>query len=276
MKIYAPAKVNLALDIVGQDERGYHLLDMIMVPISVYDELEISYSDADSILCKEMKIPEVNTMSRMVKLLKETFSIEKSFKIEVVKHIPMEAGLAGGSADAAAVMKAILEMEHISIPIERQIELAKQIGADVPFCLVNRWSRVQGIGEIIRPLDCEWKFKALLVKPAVGISTPVAFKKWHEMEPLKVNVDVVEDCILKKDPISLFQSMENTLEPVARTMEPILEEIKEMMTENGIERVLMSGSGSSMIGFSIDEDILIETKNIMEKKYPFVEIITIG
>ena len=276
MKIKAPAKVNLALDIVGQDDRGYHLLDMIMAPINIYDELAVTYYDKDVVVCQSMEIPEVNTMSRMLSLLKRTFHIESCFKVEVIKRIPMEAGLAGGSADAAALMVAILEMEHISISLDEKISLAKQIGADVPFCLVNQWARVQGIGEVIRPIETNWKLKALLVKPNVGISTPKAFKNWHEQAPLKVNVSNVEKSIVHQDYASLFEMMDNTLEPIAKRMEPVLEEIHDKMIKNGIQRVLMSGSGSSMIGFCVDEDRLIQTKKKLEKEYPFVEIITIG
>lgn len=276
MIVRAYAKVNCALDIVGVFENGYHDLDMIMAPISLYDEIEISESEKDEVICLNEGIPKRNTVSSMVALLKKTFSIDSHYRIVIHKNIPQMSGMAGGSADGAAVLKAILEMEKISISLEEKINLAKQIGADVPFCVVNQWSRVKGIGEKITVLDTDWKIPCLIVKPDCGISTPVAFKNWHESRPIQVDVDTICESVVHKDYDAFIRSINNTLEPVARKMEPILNTIEEEMMNLGMDRVMMSGSGSSMMGFSMNMDIMNHAKKEMEKKYNFVKIVTIG
>lgn len=276
MIVRAYAKVNLALDIVGVMENGYHDLDMIMAPTSLYDEIEIVYSSQDKVECDTYAIPENNTVSKMIQLLKKEYSISSCFHVKIHKNIPMMSGMAGGSTDAAAVLKAIMKMEQLSISFEQQLSLAKQIGADVPFCVYSQWARVQGIGEIIKPIDTDLVLPCLLVKPEVGISTPVAFKKWHEQKPLSVDVNLIQETIEQKDISSLFKVMNNTLEPVAKEMEPILNAIQNDMEQCGIERVMMSGSGSTMMGFSKDISILEKAQKELEKKYNFVKLVSIG
>lgn len=276
MIIKAQAKVNMALDVVGLMENGYHELDMIMAPVSIYDTIEIEKSDADEVTCENYVIPENNTVSKMVNKCRDVFGISSHYKINIQKEIPTQSGMAGGSADAAAVLKAILEMEEIDCSLDQQIEIGKAIGADVPFCIVNKWARVQGIGEKISCLDTNMKIKALIVKPDEGVSTPQAFKLWHEQEPIKVDVDLCKEAIEKEDMILLVQVMQNSLEPVAKKILPVLDQIKMDMEDNGIVRVMMSGSGSSMMGFSVDDDVLESAKEELEKKYPFVRLVTIG
>ncbi|MGM9947419.1 4-(cytidine 5'-diphospho)-2-C-methyl-D-erythritol kinase [Floccifex sp.] len=276
MKIKAYAKVNLALDIVGVLDNGYHDLDMIMAPVSLYDEINIQESQIDEVFCDGMDIGQNNTIIRMIQAIKEYTNISDCFYVNVLKHIPMMSGMAGGSADAAAVLKAIMKMKNLSLSIEEQIQLSKKVGADVPFCVVGQWARVQGIGEKIRCLDTNWEIPCLIVKPKQGISTPVAFKKWHERKPIHVDVDSIEQAIIQKDFDLLISLMNNTLEPVAKEMEPVLCSIQKDMEECGISRVMMSGSGSSMMGFSQNIQILQETKKKLKKKYEFVNLVMIG
>ena len=115
MKIYAPAKVNLGLDVVRTMENGYHELDMIMAPISLYDELDIEYADQDKIEIENMELSEDNTISKTLGLLRDCYDIKHHYLIRVKKNIPGQAGLAGGSADAAAVLKTVLELSLIHI-----------------------------------------------------------------------------------------------------------------------------------------------------------------
>lgn len=276
MIVSAQAKVNMALEVVGQMENGYHELDMIMAPVSIFDTIEIEKSDKDCITCPQYDIPQVNTVSKMVSLLKERYNISSSYRIHIQKDIPMQSGMAGGSADAAAVLKAIMELENLSIPLDTQIEIGKQIGADVPFCIVNQWARVQGIGEMITKIDTDLKIKALIVKPDEGVSTPKAFQYWHAHAPMKVDVPSCQDAIEKKDTNTLFEMMDNSLEPAAKSLVPVLKDIQEEMEALGMDRVMMSGSGSSMMGFCEDIEVLEKAKRQMEAIYPFVRIVTIG
>ena len=165
MKVQARAKINLALDVVERMDNGYHSLDMIMVPISIYDEIEIEKNDFDVVECEGMKLPENNTVSKMIQVLKDTYHLDSCFKVSIKKHIPAQAGLGGGSADAAAVCKAVLKMEGIEEAEENLYEITKQVGADVPFCIHDKWARVKGIGEKITPIESDWQFDIVVVKP---------------------------------------------------------------------------------------------------------------
>lgn len=278
MKVLAPAKVNIALNITGILEDGYHALDMIMAPISLYDEIEIepSSKEEDEILFEGMEVPQNNTVAKAIAQMRATFALSNHYKVKVKKNIPSQAGLGGGSADAAAIMKAIDQMEQLDLGLDRLIEVGKQVGADVPFCLVNAWARVKGFGEQIEPLDSDWKFNILLVKPKEGISTPQAFKLWDDSQRYQYDIDLVETALLKKSDELLYTTMGNALEDVAQDVLPVLKEIKEDMYNEGIVQAMMSGSGSSIMGFSVDESVLEEAKKALEAYYDFVEVVTVG
>ncbi|MBM6831192.1 4-(cytidine 5'-diphospho)-2-C-methyl-D-erythritol kinase [Faecalicoccus acidiformans] len=276
MKVQAQAKVNLALDVIGKRNDGYHELDMIMAPISLYNDIEIDIHPVDQITCDGGKIPDHSTIHKTLALLRKEIGLRNHYAIHVLKRIPDQAGLAGSSADAAAVFRAVMAIEGIDLELVKQLEFAKQIGADVPFCLVNRLSRVQGIGEKIRVLPQGWKLSCLIVKPSYGISTPEAFERWHAQAPVHVDVDAVEDAIQNQDFVSLCERMGNALEKPAFQMRPELRELKQKMEALGFDRVMMSGSGSSLMGFFHDPSHLKRAKELCVGMDCFVEIVTIG
>lgn len=273
MKVYALAKVNLALDVLGQNNDGYHELDMIMAPISLYNIVDITKADQTTITCTNGQIPDDNTMKKMVAVLKENFSISE-YTIQIEEHIPMQAGLAGASANAAAVLKAINDMDELHLSVKDMIQLGKQVGADVPFCVVNKYARVGGIGENIRLLNCEWKFPILLVKPEQGVSTPEAFARWHELEAVHPKMDVLEKSLLYQDLEFFIRYMANALEPAALSLVEELKLLKEKMQELGLA-VMMTGSGSTMMGFG-GMDQLKQAQKALKGIYPFVEIVMVG
>lgn len=276
MKVQARAKINLALDVVERMDNGYHSLDMIMAPISICDEIEIEVGICDEVTCEGMKLPENNTVSKMVQVLKELYHLSSNYKISIKKHIPAQAGLGGGSANAAAVCKAILQMEGIEETEENLYEITKQVGADVPFCIHDKWARVKGIGEKIIPIESDWQFNIIVVKPDFGISTANAFSKWKESRPFHPDVDLVESSIREKNMDLLYQTMANALEPIAFEIEPELNQVKMDMEDAGLVRILMSGSGSSMLGFSVDEDVIQSAYERLKEKYSFVQIVHVG
>lgn len=276
MKVQARAKINLALDVVERMDNGYHSLDMIMAPISICDEIEIEIGICDEVTCEGMKLPEKNTVSKMVQVLKELYHLSSNYKISIKKNIPAQAGLGGGSADAAAVCKAILQMEGIEETEENLYEITKQVGADVPFCIHDKWARVKGIGEKITPIESDWQFNIIVVKPDFGISTANAFSKWKESRPFHPDVDLVESSIREKNMDLLYQTMANALEPIAFEIEPELNQVKMDMEDAGLVRILMSGSGSSMLGFSVDEDVIQSAYERLKEKYSFVQIVHVG
>lgn len=274
MKVYAPAKVNLALDVLGKNEDGYHELDMIMAPVlSLYNVVDITPDDKTTITCTNGDIPDDNAMRKMVQVLKENYPIS-DYAIRIEEHIPMQAGLAGASANAAAVLKAINDMDELHLSQEDMIRLGKQVGADVPFCVVNKYARVKGIGEQICCMDCQWKFSILLVKPEAGVSTPEAFKTWHQLEPMHPDLDALEDLLVAQDLRQFVQAMGNALEPAALHLVESLAVLKEQMQALGLA-VMMTGSGSTMMGFGSREQ-LAKAQDCLKDQYPFVQIVTVG
>ncbi|RNM30510.1 4-(cytidine 5'-diphospho)-2-C-methyl-D-erythritol kinase [Absicoccus porci] len=273
MKVYAPAKVNLALDVIGKNEQGYHDLDMIMAPVSLYNIVDITRADQTKITCTNGKIPDDNATKKMVQVLKDRYDIS-NYEISIEEHIPMQAGLAGASANAAAVLKAINDIDGLQLTIDEMILLGKKVGADVPFCVVNKYARVQGIGEKIRKIECDWKFPILLVKPEQGVSTPEAFVTWHALDPLHPNLDILEKALIYQDLPFYVTHMGNALQPAAFQLVPALEALKADMEAFELY-VMMTGSGSTMMGFGSKEN-LMQAQKELSKKYPFVKIVTVG
>ena len=177
MEIKAHAKINLCLNVVGRRDDGYHELEMVMVPLTLHDTIDIELSDKDEYSCSDQSLPMdlSNTVVKAVELMRKTYGFKEHFKIHIQKEIPAQAGLAGGSADAAAVMKAIKELLKIDISIEELSQLGKQVGADVPFCVMETCALVKGIGEKIVPFSMPSDFYILLVKPSLGVPTGKAF-----------------------------------------------------------------------------------------------------
>lgn len=274
MKVYAPAKINLALDVVGQYEDGYHELDMIMAPVSIYNIVDIHPSEFNSVSCVNGSIPDDNAMKKMIKVLKKKYPHMSNYTVSIEEHIPMQAGLAGASANAAAVLKAINDIDGLQMSVEEMVSLGKQVGADVPFCVVNKISRVKGIGEKIRPISVDYTFPILLVKPKEGVSTPQAFQLWHELEPVHPDLELLEKALENRRLDIYLQNMANGLEPAAMRMVPVLHTIKKEMEAHHL-KVMMTGSGSTMMGFGL-QDALVKARDALQDKYAFVKIVTVG
>ena len=178
MKIKAYAKINLALDVIRKREDGYHELEMIMAPITLHDLIYINTIDEGIEIESNSKImptDERNIMYKAVALIKERYGIKKGVKIYVYKHIPTQAGLAGGSADGAAVIKAMNKLFYLNLSNEQMARLGKEVGADVPFCIYQKMAIVSGIGEKLTFIEQPFECKILLVKPKKGVSTKKSF-----------------------------------------------------------------------------------------------------
>ena len=276
MKIEAKGKVNLSLDVLGIRPDGYHELDMIMAEIDLSDVLDVVPAAEDEIVCEGMHLPENNTLSKALKVLREKAGLQGHYRIGLEKHIPSQAGLGGGSADAAALMKYLNTAEQLNLSTADLLELGALVGADVPFCILQGIARVKGIGEECDLLNSSWKFPVLLVQPEEGMSTPEAFKAWDAGDWKPLDIDIVQDAVLKKDAALLYQTMGNALEPIAYEKLPILHQIKEDMNECGLVRVMMTGSGSCMMGFCIEEKLIDEAETALKGRYPFVKKVWVG
>ena len=272
MKIEANAKINLTLDVVKRREDGYHELNMIMVPLTLSDSLDITLSDHDEFICDTLDLPmdNTNTMIKALHLMREKYHVKQCFKIHVKKRIPMEAGLAGGSADAAAVMKAINEICGLNRSLEELSLLSKSIGADVPFCIMNTCSLVQGIGETIIPFQMKDEIQILLVKPKEGVSTKLAYQTLDFKTCIHPDTLKCKEYLESGNYEMFCKTSGNTLEQSACRITPIITEIKNKLKEYSFDLVLMSGSGSTVFALTKEKDVINKAYNELKDTYAFV------
>ncbi|MBS4957290.1 MAG: 4-(cytidine 5'-diphospho)-2-C-methyl-D-erythritol kinase [Clostridium sp.] len=257
MKIKAYAKINISLDIVGKRESdGYHLLKMIMQNIDLYDEISIEKQKKDiTISCNKSYVPtdSRNLAYKAASLFKETYNIEDGVHIDIVKNIPVSAGLAGGSTDAAAVLKLMNKIFKVNASNEELMELGLKLGADIPYCINGGTALCEGIGEKITSLPA-FKDKILvLVKPSFGVSTKEVYKAF-DLDKVRVHPKT-ENLIEAMEQDNLYyvaSNMKNLLENVTLRKHNILIKIKEEMNKYGAVGSMMSGSGPSVFAFFDD------------------------
>lgn len=277
MKKKAYGKINIALDVVGKREDGYHLLKMIMQTVDLYDVVEVNKNERNEIRlsCNKPFIPtdERNLAYKAARLFKEHFSISQGVDIYIQKNIPMSAGMAGGSTDAAAVLKLMNQVFEINAPIEELRELGVRIGADVPYCIEGGTALCEGIGEKITELK-SFKDKILvLVKPPFGVSTKEVYGNLDISKIFKhVRVDELIEAMERNDLNYVCENMKNVLENVTLRKHKILREIKEDMVNYGAIGAMMSGSGPTVFAFF--EDMLMAQRcyDGMKKKFKDVFI----
>ncbi len=257
MQIKANAKINLALNVIERLPNGYHSLDMIMLPLALHDKIEIEEAKADKISFNDSSLNNLDTtVHKALALFKQDQAIDKCFNIKVNKQIPMEAGLAGGSADAAAILKGLNKLCNTNLSTEYLANLGKQVGADVPFCVYNTGARVKGIGEIIKPIGYSLPKHVLLIKPNQGVSTKLAFESLDFDTTQHPDLDKIEYALLHEQSEVLKTELANTLEQSAFKLVPEIAKIKNHLLAMKFDYVLMSGSGSTVFALTDDEKIL--------------------
>lgn len=264
MKERAYGKINLCLDVAGKREDGYHDLKMIMAPIDFYDVLEMNIAPTTSLSLNRTYLPvnEKNTIIKAIHLMKETYGFTENFECVLQKHIPTRAGLGGGSADAAAAIRMVNRMLRLNLSMDEMIDIAAQVGADVPFCLLNRPAYVSGIGEQIVPFTCHPDFELLLVKPRKGVSTKEAFEIIDNRECEHPDCMAMRNALIENDFSKIVACLGNSLEIAAVQLVSEIRIIKQRLQEYGFEGVLMSGSGSTVFAIT-KNDALLDT--VMEQ-----------
>lgn len=266
MKIKAYAKVNISLDIVGKREDGYHILEMIMQTIDLYDEINIEKQKKDiTIKCNKPYVPtdERNLAYRAAKLFMEKYDIDSGVNINIKKNIPVSAGLAGGSTDGAAVLKLMNKLFEINASDEELMEIGLKLGADVPYCIKGGTALCKGIGEEVTKLK-DFKDKILvLVKPPFGVSTKSVYQ---EFDLGKVrshpNTETLIKAIESNDLKLVSNNMKNLLENVTLRKHKVLINIKEEMKNTGAIAAMMSGSGPTVFAFFDD---MLKAQKCFEK-----------
>ena len=258
MKIRAPAKINLGLRVVGKRADGYHLIDTIMVPVSLYDEIDIrKIRGAASnqtgrglieITCDHPNVPqgEENIVYRAAQLIMKKNRRAQSISIHIKKNIPVGAGLGGGSSDAAATLVGLNRLFKLRLSIALLKKMALSLGADVPFFIQARPARAQGIGERLRPLRTLPRFWAVIVYPGFPVSTAWVYGNLaRKLTKPIVNTSIAPS---RKGIDALTRQLENDLESVTLKRYPKIAALKQKLLREGALQVLMSGSGSSVFG----------------------------
>lgn len=253
IKIHAMAKINLGLDVLGRRENGYHDVKMIMQTVDLYDTLLFEKTDTSGIVLKtdhEM-IPtdESNLIYKAAKLLMDSCQISQGVEITLTKRIPVAAGMAGGSTDAAAAFVGINELFGLGITKDRLKEMAVTLGADIPYCMEGGTFLSEGIGEILTPLPKAPDCFVLIAKPKISVSTAWVYKNLS-LENLEHHPDIdrMVLAIREKDLKSVCDCMENVLETVTEKEYQEITVLKKLLKEYGAWNSLMSGSGPTVFG----------------------------
>jgi 4-diphosphocytidyl-2-C-methyl-D-erythritol kinase len=272
----APAKLNIRLNVAGCRPDGYHELVSIMVPVGLYDRLELRFRSDKKIVisCQGFPAPsdEGNLACRAAVAFFAKTGIKDGLAISLTKNIPVAAGLGGGSSDAACVLKAL--NQHYSHPLtaEELAQVAVSLGADIPFFLMETPCVARGIGEILDPIENWPKLWYVIVTPAIQVSTAWVYARLDARVPssdLKLTNEAYQYIIayLKKKPFTVGPMLENDLERVTAERFPVIERIKNFLREAGAEGALMSGSGPSVFGvFPSDEAALRARTALTERQ----------
>ena len=258
MRLRALAKINLGLDVIRKREDGYHEVRMIMQTINMYDQLEIDIKEEPgiSITTNLPFIPtnENNLVYKAAKLLMDEFHIEKGITVELQKFIPVAAGMAGGSSDAAATMIGMNRLFGLGLTVRQLMERSVSIGADVPYCLLRGTALAEGIGEKLRPLPPCPNCYVLIGKPSISVSTKFVYEKLDagniEEHP---DIDRILEGLQWHNLNKISENMGNVRESVTIPAYPIIEEIKNHMKEHGAVNAMMSGSGPTVFGLFDDK-----------------------
>ena len=253
MRLRALAKINLGLDILRKREDGYHEVRMIMQTIQMYDVLEMKRvrKPGISLSVNYSYIPndERNLVYKAAKLLMDEFQVKGGVDIHLEKFIPVAAGMAGGSSDAAAALVGINRLFKLGLSQKELMDRAVNIGADVPYCVMRGTALAEGIGERLTPLPACPKCHVLIAKPPISVSTKLVYEKLdsHEIED-HPDIDGIIDGLKAHDIEKVASSMGNVLEKVTIEEYPVIEQIKNVMKEQGALNAMMSGSGPTVFG----------------------------
>ena len=255
----ALAKINLGLDVVRRREDGYHEVRMIMQTIQLYDRLDIKRTQEPGIQIQTnlsfLPVNENNLIYKAAKLLMDEFSITDGVSVKLDKRIPVAAGMAGGSTDAAAMLIGVNRLFSLGLTKRELMERGVQIGADVPYCIMRGTALAEGIGEALSPLPPMVKCPVLIAKPSISVSTKFVYQNLKlDDTTIHPDIDRLIDDIKAKNLHDIAAHMGNVLETVTIPNYPVIDEIKKHMLSNGAVGAMMSGSGPTVFGLFDDED----------------------
>ncbi|MEC5426005.1 4-(cytidine 5'-diphospho)-2-C-methyl-D-erythritol kinase [Virgibacillus sp. C22-A2] len=248
----APAKINLSLDVLSKREDGYHNVEMIMTTIDLSDRIELSAIEEDrikiSLESRFVPSDERNLAYKAAEMFKERYGITTGVDIKIEKHIPVSAGLGGGSSDAAAVLRGLNKLWSMNIPLAELADLGATLGSDVPFCVYGHTAIAKGRGEVIEKLPSPPSSWVVLAKPDIGVSTRTIFQRINTDTINHPNTENTIRALTNRDFSMLCANMGNALESITMSIYPEVQQIKNFMKQAGASGVLMSGSGPTVYG----------------------------
>ncbi len=263
MQLKALAKINLGLDVLRRREDGYHEVRMIMQTVRIFDRIQLIKQEKNGIRVRTnlyyLPANENNLVYKAANLLFEEFGLPGGLSIDLKKYIPVAAGMAGGSSDAAAVLYGMNRMYGLELSQEELMKRGVKIGADVPYCLMRGTALAEGIGEVLSPLPPMPPCNILVAKPGISVSTKFVYENLHANE-LKADqhpdIDGILEALRRQDLKGMAECMKNgnVLETVTVSAHPVIEKIKGVMEEQGALVALMSGSGPTVFGIFEDRN----------------------
>ena len=272
MRLKALAKINLGLDVLRRKEDGYHEVKMIMQTINLHDQIHMRKIEEDEIKIRTnlyyLPNNENNLAYKAAKMLKDEFNLPGGVSINLKKVIPVAAGMAGGSSDAAAVLFGMNKLYGLKLSMQELMDRGVKLGADVPYCIMRGTALAEGIGEKLTKLPAMPKCHILIAKPPINVSTKFVYENLHANDlkpedhlPVDAQIEALKEGNLEK----LVVNMGNVLERVTVPEYPVINEIKQMMLDGGAIGSMMSGSGPTVFGIFTSYNKAKETYDKIEK-----------
>lgn len=266
----AYAKINLGLDVIGRLENGYHVVKMVMQTVGIYDVLTLKKIPSGIVVTTdngELPTDDNNLIYKAARLMREAYGITEGVSIHLEKNIPIAAGMAGGSTDAAGTFLGMNQLFEIGATIQELQELGVKVGADVPYCIMGGTALAEGIGEILSPLPAPPQCHLVVAKPDINVSTKYVYEHLDaEGVETHPDIDGMIDALEEGDLQGIVSRLGNVLESVTVKKHAIINTLKQCMMESGAMGSLMSGSGPTVFGIFTDVQKAQKAKEEIEKK----------
>lgn len=271
LELKALAKINLGLDVLGRRENGYHDVRMVMQTIHLYDDVILEKTKEPGIHLETnlsyLPVDENNIAYKAAKLLRDEFGITEGIRIRLKKFIPVAAGMAGGSTNAAAVLFGMNRMYGLGLTEQQLKDRGVKLGADVPYCIMRGTVLAEGIGEILTPLPPMPKCYVLIAKPGLSVSTKIVYEKFDALKDVEhPDIDRLMLGLENGKLAEVASSMGNVLEGVTIGLYPVIENIKQVMIQEGALNAMMSGSGPTVFGIFEDRRTAKKAYNVLKEK----------
>lgn len=271
------AKINICLNVLGKRKDGYHELDMVMLPIDLHDTILISKEKPNAknhfITIDDFSVTsqQYNTVTSAIEKLQAKYGFKDLFNVFVHKKIPIQAGLGGGSSNAAFTLNAINKILKLNVPDQELRELCETLGGDVPFFIDCKPSRCNGIGEVCTPIEVKNDYYVLIIKPKAGCSTKDVYTAADDIKLDVFDVEKVIECLKNGDDEGLANNIGNSLEKPALQFVPEIADIEQRLKDFGFKIVMMSGSGSAVFALTTDKNLVNNAFKTIEGNFQVIK-----